>query len=136
MALSGENSFISEQFHLRTGCRGGVAPAAPGVYETEAAGLARPVAPPVGEALLTQRLAGDANPLLPFGWGLRRVLGVEEQVPAAWTAPSLRLQQTQAELVQGRGNSSAPPVSPVLSLTVLGPLVGEPPQVAIQHGER
>src|SRR5659263_564510 len=25
-------------------------------------------APPVGEALLTQRLAGDANPLLPFGW--------------------------------------------------------------------
>src|SRR5680860_1035964 len=80
----------------------------------EAAGLARPVASPVGQALLAQRLAGDANPLLPLGWGLRRVVDVKEQVPAARTAPGLRLEQTQAELVHRRGNPSAPSVSPVL----------------------
>jgi len=94
-------------------CGGSLAAAASSVYETEVADLARPVAFPVGETLLAQRLPGDANPLLPFGWGLRRVLGVKEQVPATWTAPGLHLQQTQAELVQRRGNSSTPPVSPV-----------------------
>src|SRR5680860_279406 len=161
----------------------------------EAAGLARPVASPVGQALLAQRLAGDANPLLPFGWGLRRVVDVKEQVPATRTAPGLRLEQTQAELVHRRGNPSAPSVSPVLGesgivwgrpaldhpvsddtgpgelgpvgaavavaehppvppgpveraevpvdnpvprlvrVTMLGPLVGEPPQVSVQRTE-
>ena len=57
-------------------CGGGLAAATAGVYETEAAGLARPFAFPVGEALLAQRLSGNANPLFPCGWGLRRVLGV------------------------------------------------------------
>src|ERR1019366_8523796 len=54
------------------------------------------------------------NPLLPLNRCLRRVIGGQEQIPAAWTAPGLHLQQTQAELVQGRGNSFAPSVSPVL----------------------
>ena len=95
-------------------CRGVLTAAASGMYETEASGLARPVALPEDQALLAQRLPGNANPLLPLNRGLRRVIGVQEQVPAAWTAPGLHLQQTQAELVQGRGNSFAPSVSPVL----------------------
>src|SRR5664279_3596362 len=95
-------------------CHGVLTAAAFCVYETEAADLARPVALPENQALLAQRLAGNANPLLPLCWGLRRVIGVQEQVPAAWTAPDLHLQQTQAELVHGQGNSFTPSVSPVL----------------------
>src|SRR5450759_5187798 len=95
-------------------CHGVLSAAAFCVYETEATGLVRPVALPEEQALLAQRLAGNANPKLPLNRGLRRVIGVQEQVPAAWTAPGLHLQQTQAELVQGRGNSFAPSVSPVL----------------------
>src|SRR6266540_1899532 len=96
-------------------CRGGVSlPAAPGMYETKVAGLARPAAPAVGQTLLAQRLAGHADPPFPFGWALRRMVGVQEQVPAAWTAPVLRLEQTQGELVHWQGNSSTPPVGPVL----------------------
>jgi len=72
-------------------CYGGWAAATSSVYETEAAGLARPVALPKDKALLAQRLSGDANPLLPLCWGLRRVLGEQEQVPAVRTAPGLGL---------------------------------------------
>lgn len=84
------------------------------VYETKAAGLARPVALPVSEALLAQRLRRGANPLLPLEWGLRRVIGVQEQVSACWAAPGLHLQQTQAERVHRRGWPPPPPVCPVL----------------------
>jgi len=105
---------IARKLPLGRCCGGDWAAATSSVYKTEAAGLARPVALPEGKALLAQRLPGNVNPLLPFAWGLRRVFGVKEQVPAAWTAPGLHLQKTQAELVQGRGNSSTPSVSPVL----------------------
>src|SRR5450755_2164310 len=176
-------------------CRGGVATAASNVYETKAVGLARPVASPVGQALLAQRLTGDANPLFPFGWALWRMVGVQEQVPAIRASPSLPLQQLQAVPVHWRGCAPAAPVGPILGqggvvrgrptlnhpvsddlrpgeldpvgaagavteyppvlpglvegtevsvddpgprflrVTELGPLIGEPPQVAIQHGE-
>ena len=42
------------------------------------------------------------------------MLGFEEQIPAAWTTPGLHLQQTQAVVVQGWGNSSTPTVGPIL----------------------
>ena len=42
-------------------CHGVLTAAASGVYETEASGLARPVALPEDQALLTQRLSGNAS---------------------------------------------------------------------------
>src|ERR1035437_3360464 len=77
-------------------CHGVLTAAAFCVYETEAAGLARPVALPEDQALLAQRLPGNANPLLPLGRGLRRVIGVQGQGLAAWRAPGPRLSQTPA----------------------------------------
>ena len=94
--------------------RGGVATTAADVYEAKAVGLARSVASPVSQALLTQRLASDANPLLPFGGGLRWVIGVQEQISTTGTYAGLGLQQTQAELVQRRRRSAAPTVGPIL----------------------
>ena len=84
------------------------------MYKAEAAGLAGPVAPPVGETLLAQSLTGDIHPLFPLGPGLRWVIGVKEQFLAQWASPGLHLQKMQAGLVQGRGNSSTPTVRPVL----------------------
>jgi len=81
-------------------CCGRVAAAASDVNGANAAGLARPVASLVGQILLAQRLAGDANPPLPFGGGLRWVVGVKEQLPAPGTDTGLRLEQTLAVLIQ------------------------------------
>ena len=49
-----------------------------GVYQTEAAGLARSVALPVVQALLAQRQRRCANTPLPLCLALRCVIGVEE----------------------------------------------------------
>ena len=81
--------------------RGGVASAASDVHETKAVGRARPVAPVVGQALLAQGLAGGADPLLPFGWALWWMVGVQEQVPTPWATPGLPLQELQAEPAEG-----------------------------------
>ncbi len=62
-----------------------------GVCETEeAAGLARPVAFSVNQALLTQRLPGDANPRLSrstwnFDGGLLRSGDVHEVILHDWS---------------------------------------------------
>src|SRR5664279_5087276 len=59
------------------------------------------------------RPAGGCQPLFPLVWVLRRVVGVQEQGPAEWTAALLCLQQAQAGPVYRQGCSFTPPFGPV-----------------------
>jgi hypothetical protein len=85
-----------------------------GVDETKGAAGARRAPLLVGDVPFGQGLSGGAHPLLPLLWGLRRVIGVEEKLPAQRTGTLLRLQETQTEVVHWRGCRPSPPSGPVL----------------------
>src|SRR6266481_7266450 len=68
---------------------------------------------PLGHALLAQRPAGINEPLLPSLWGLRFLVGVDQQVPACRAAVVLSLEQLQGVAVQRRRFASATTLSPV-----------------------
>ena len=53
-----------------------------------------------GQRLSAQGLAGGGEPQLPFLWGLRFVVGVQQVVPAEWAASALGLQEAQGGLIQ------------------------------------
>ena len=91
-----------------------MASAASGVYETKSAAGVRRAALLVGHGPFGQRLPGDAHPLLPLAWALRWVVGDKEKFPAPRAATSLRLEQSQAEVVQWWGCRSPSPTGPVL----------------------
>jgi len=67
-----------------------------------------------GQRLSAQGLAGGGEPQLPFLWGLRFVVGVQQVVPAEWAASALGLQEAQGGLIQRWGFTSATPVRPVV----------------------
>src|SRR2546430_17565377 len=69
---------------------------------------------PLDHALVAQRAAGGNEPLLPLLWGLRFLLGVDQQLPACRTAVILGFEQLQGVCVQRRGCASATTLSPVL----------------------
>src|SRR6266508_2899331 len=103
---------VAESWSL---CRLGWRPwAAAGVHETKCAAGARLAALLVGDVPFGQRLPDGARPLLPFGWALRWVVGVEEQLPAEGANPALHLQQPQAEVVHRWGCRSTLPSGPVV----------------------
>src|SRR5215470_3258063 len=117
---TGHASFPASRLGQASGARGGQkllgfapggASVAVSVQETESA-LVRGAARRDGDGVLGYRLAGGRQPLFPFTWALRRAVGVEEELPAAWAAAVLRLQEPQGGRVDGAGPSS-PPGSPV-----------------------
>ena len=55
---------------------------------------------PSGHTLLAQRLSGVDEPLLPRLWGLRFLLGVDQQPPACRAAIILGFEQPQGVAVQ------------------------------------
>ena len=70
---------------MSPGCRlsGAVPRQAASVEQTVVEGASVVVAGHLmGEELAVDRLAGDGEPLLPFLWGLRLVIGVKQEVPA------------------------------------------------------
>src|SRR5260370_25358784 len=79
------------------------------------------IARPLDHALLTQRAAAGDEPLLPLPWGLRFLLGVDQQLSACRAAVILGCEQLQGVCVQRRGFASATAPSPVL-----GPSRGVP----------
>src|SRR5690242_8541066 len=84
------------------------------VHEAECIGFIRRALPRVGDdRMFADRLASDLDPRFPFFWGLWLVVSVQQQAPAEWTAPALRLKKTQPGLVQ-RGFAAATPLGPVV----------------------
>src|SRR5438128_5117613 len=69
---------------------------------------------PLDHALLAQRAADGDEPLLPLLWGLRFLLGVEQQLPACRAAVILSFEQLQGVCVQRRRFASTTSLSPVL----------------------
>jgi hypothetical protein len=94
-------------------CGPGGAPGAVSVQETESA-LVRVVARLLGDGITGYRLAGGRQPLFPLARGLRRPVGVQEELPAPWAPAVLCLQEPQGGRVDGAGYSPVPPGSPVL----------------------
>ena len=68
----------------------------------------------MGEELAVDRLAGDGEPLFPLLWGLRLVIGVEQEIPASRASAVLRLQKPQTAFVQRWWGFLAPPADPIL----------------------
>src|SRR6266536_2854199 len=75
----------------------------------------RHAAPVVGDEVLGTYLpAGDAQPpAFPLLWGLGRLVGGEQVVPAEWAATGLSAEQAQVVAVQ-RGFDPSPPGGPVV----------------------
>src|SRR5207302_4052995 len=71
------------------------------------------IARPLHHALFAQRAADGDEPLLPLLWGLRLLIGVDQQFPACRTAVILSFEQLQGVCVQRRGFASATSLSPV-----------------------
>ena len=65
-------------------------------------------------ARLASALPVVRDPLLPLVWALRWVVGDKEKFPAQLAATPLRLEQSQAEVVQWWGCRSPSPTGPVL----------------------
>src|SRR5690242_6300862 len=66
------------------------------VHEAECIGFIRRALPRVGDdRMFADRLASDLDSRFPFLWGLWLVVSVQQQAPAEWTAPALRLKKTQ-----------------------------------------
>jgi len=72
------------------------------------AGLARG-----DDVLLAHRVAGDANPLLPFAGSPGLVVGVKQEVSAERASPILPVQQAKGSSAQRSGHPAAA-VSPIL----------------------
>ena len=68
---------------------------------------------PLDHALLPQATAGVDEPLLPRLWGLRFLVGVDQQPPAHRAAVILSLEQLQGLAVQRWGFAFATSLSPV-----------------------
>src|SRR6266851_9200880 len=68
---------------------------------------------PLGHTLLAQRPAGVNEPLLPRLWGLRFLVGVDQQFPACRAAIILGYEQPQGVAVQRRRSAFAATLSPV-----------------------
>jgi len=73
------------------------------VYETRSAAVVRRAPLLVGHGPFGQRFPSGAHPLLPLEWALRWVVSDKEKLPAPRAATSLRLEQSQAEVVQWWG---------------------------------
>lgn len=66
-----------------------------------------------GDPVAVDRLAGDGEPQFPLSWGLRLVIGVEQEVSADRTSAVLCFQEAQPACVQWWRGLLAPPVGPV-----------------------
>ena len=87
---------------------------ASGVYETKSAAGVRRAALLVEHGPFGQRLPSGAHPLFPLAWALRWVVSDKQKLPTPRAATPLRLEQSQAEVVQWWGCRSPPPTGPVL----------------------
>src|SRR5207245_7633949 len=92
-----------------------IASAASGVHETKSAAGVRRAPLLVDHGPFGQRLPSGAHPLLPLAWALRWVISDKEKFPAPRAAASLRLEQSQAKVVQWWECRLPPPTGPVLA---------------------